>query len=265
MVKERIFISPKKSSMYLVALGQCSKAMKAKLESNSQFESINEDNDLIHLLNLIQDVSYAYKSKQYPYLSVYNGVRSMYSNYQNNYATVDSYLESFQNMNQVVEHCGGNFGTHPLLVQNILTKNGVTSPTNTQKAEAEDKLKEAYLAITFLCGLNREKYQDLLDDLSHLFITGKDIYPKLVVEAHSLVLHWKNKKSGPRQRIGDGINFNTIGEEDSDGEAVNVTQGGVIRKKNGQPVKCLQPLSVGLPAETTKCRVIKCYCNCQHS
>ena len=74
--------------------------MKAKLESNSQFESINEDNDLIRLLNLIQDVSYTYKSKQYPYLLLYNGVRAMYSNYQKNYAIVDSYLESFQNMNK---------------------------------------------------------------------------------------------------------------------------------------------------------------------
>ena len=94
-LKRELLYRQNKSSMYSIALGQCSEAMKAKLEASTQFEPINDDSDLIRLLKLIRDVSFAYEYKQYPYLSVYNGVRSLYSNYQKNYTSVDNYLESF--------------------------------------------------------------------------------------------------------------------------------------------------------------------------
>ena len=88
--------------------------------------------------------------------------------------TVDNYLESFQNIHQVVDHCGGNFGMHPSLVQDILNKTGNTSPTTTDTKEAGEKSKDAYPAMAFICGLNRDKYQDLLDDLSKSYISGRD-------------------------------------------------------------------------------------------
>ena len=185
-----------KSSIFSIALGQYSEAMKAKLESSTNYETINDDSDLIGLLKLIRDVSYEYESKQYPYLSVYNAVRLLYGNYQKNYMTVNNYLESFQNIHQVVDHCGGNFGTHPSLVQDILDKAGNTLPTTTETKEAGNKSRDAYLAMVFLCEMNHDKYQDLLDDLSNSYISGRDEYPKTVVDAHSLVLHWKCKKIG---------------------------------------------------------------------
>ena len=85
--------------MYSVAIGQFSEAMTSKLEASTQFKSINDDSDLIRLLKLIRDVSFAYESKQYPYLSFFNAVRSLYANYQKNYMTSANYLESFQNIN----------------------------------------------------------------------------------------------------------------------------------------------------------------------
>ena len=227
-----------KSSLYSVALGQCSEGMRAKLEADSTFEGINTGSDLIELLKLIRKVSFAYESKKYPYLAAYNSIRSLYGNYQKNYSSVDSYLETFQNLVQVSDHCGGNFGLHSKLINDILTKAGITSPTDDQQRAAETESKEKYLAMAFLCGLNKEKYQGLMDDLSNSFLNGRDEYPETVVEAHSLVLHWRGKKSGSKMRYNDGVNFSTIGEEEDNDDFVQVNRGSIIRKKNGQPVKC---------------------------
>ena len=127
--------------------------------------------------------------------------------------TVDNYLESFQNINQVVEHCRGNFSVLLSLAKEVLDKTGKSSPTADEKKVAEGKAREAYLAMAFLCSLNREKYQDLLDNLSNTYISGIYEYSKTVVDAHSLVLHWKDKKGPQREWFSDGVNFNIIGEE----------------------------------------------------
>ena len=87
-------------------------------------------------------------------------------------------MESFQNWVQVVEYCGGNFGDHPSLIKYNLMKKGITNTDTAQSKAALEESKEAYLAITFLFGLNCEKYQDLLDDLLKSYLVGHDKYPK---------------------------------------------------------------------------------------
>ena len=64
---------------------------------------------------------------------------------------------------------------HPDLVDHVLKKNGITPPGNvTEQKKAEEELKEAYLAMAFLSGLSKEKFQDLLEDLSNAFLASQD-------------------------------------------------------------------------------------------
>ena len=133
-------------------------------------------------------------------------------------------MESFQNLAQVVEHCGGNFGDHPSLIKYVLQKKNIAIPDTTQSKAALEECREAYLVITFLCGLNCDKYQDLLDDLSNSYLAGRDKYPQTVVDAYNLVTNWKGKKSSQGTRLNDGINFNTVGDEKIDGE-INLNRG----------------------------------------
>ena len=63
-----------KASLYSIVLGQCTEAMKAKLESDSGYETISGDSDVIELLKLIRSIAFAYESKRYPYLAVFTGI-----------------------------------------------------------------------------------------------------------------------------------------------------------------------------------------------
>ena len=139
-------------------------------------------------------------------------------------------MESFQNLVQVVEYCGGNFGDHPSLIKYNLMKKGISNLDTAQSKAALEESKEAYLAITFFCGLNREKYQDLINDLSKSYLAGRDKYLTAVMDAYNLVTNWRGKENSQGIRLNDGINFNTLGKEQVGGD-INVNMG-IIRKRN---------------------------------
>lgn len=213
-------IPQNKSSMFSILLGQCSKAMKSKLESKGIYDKISESSKLIGLLELIRNVAFSYKSKQYPYLAVYSAIKRIYGNFQRSYTTNNNYMETFQILSQVVTHCGGNFGHHPELVKYVLKQKGLTK-TSAQTQEIEEaaaEFREAYMAMAFLSGLNNDKYQGLLDELTNAFLSGRDEYPKTVVDAYNLVTNWRGKKPASQLKINDGVNFNIFGEEVEDGE-----------------------------------------------
>ena len=185
-----------KSSMFSIVLGQCSEAMKVKLESETDYKKISSKSDVIKLLKMIRNVAFAFESKRYPLLAVHTEIKGLYGNYQKSYMGCDSYMESFQNLVQVIEHCGGDFGNHPTLIKYNLKQKGITAPDSTKSKNALEESKEAYLAISFLCRLNKDKYQDLLDNLSNSYLAGQDEYPKTVVDTYNLVTNWKvNKRS----------------------------------------------------------------------
>ena len=71
-----------KSSMFSIVSGQCSEAMKAKLESEADNETISTKSDVINLLKLIRNVAFAYESKRCSFLPVHTAIKSMYGNYQ---------------------------------------------------------------------------------------------------------------------------------------------------------------------------------------
>ena len=107
--KQESLYRQNKSSMFSIVLGQCSEAMRAKLESETDYKAISTSIDVIKLLKLIRNVAFAYESKRYPFLAVHTAIKTLYNNYQKTYTGSNSYMESFQNLVQVVDNCGGNF------------------------------------------------------------------------------------------------------------------------------------------------------------
>ena len=73
-------------------------------------------------------------------------------------------------MKEAVEHCGGEIGKHRELRDYLLKKKGITGGGNEDdKTKADVESKEAYEAVAFLCDLNGERYQGLLDELANAF------------------------------------------------------------------------------------------------
>ena len=58
------------------------------------------------------------------------------------------------------------------------------------------------------------------------------------MDAYSLVINWKGKKDTTKPRYNDGVNFNMTDKYDTQDNFVNINKGNIIKKKNGQLVKC---------------------------
>ena len=136
---------------------------------------------------MIRGIAFDYEPKRYPPLAVYSAVRSLYKHYQKAHVTNDTYLEAHQNLVDFIDHCGGNLAGRKTLAKYILEKKGLTSPSDDEKKAAASKAKDAYEAMAYLCGLNRDRYQDLLNQLANAFLAGQDKYPKNLVGAYNLV------------------------------------------------------------------------------
>ena len=61
----------------------------------------------------------------------------------------DSYLEAYQNLRDVVNHCGGNLSVHESLIKHTLKKEGITSASDDEREAATVKEKSMYKAMLF--------------------------------------------------------------------------------------------------------------------
>ena len=123
---------------------------------------------------------------------------------------------------------------------------GITDPsmaTPEQTLAVAQKSRDKYEVIMYLCGLNQNRFQGLIDNLNNSFLQGRDKYPQSLTEAYKLSTNWRET---PRQRAidkGDAINF--LQDADSNDECNDdhadialTTKGKEVRHKNGTLIKC---------------------------
>ena len=101
----------------------------------------------------------------------------------------------------MLTHCGAAIGNSEKLIIYLLTKKNLTldTVTPTSLEQTQDEARDAFLAIAFLCGLNRKLYQDLHDELSNSFLNDRNDYPKDLTSAYNFALE---RRGNAQQRIG---------------------------------------------------------------
>ena len=119
-----------KAEMYSKVIGQCTDALRAKLEADKNYTTYNTNGDVVSLLNLIRTLAYDYESERYPFLALHSSLKSFYAHSQKAHESNDQYRESFQGAKEVVEHCGAELGKYKVLADYII-KDGGGNPTTT--------------------------------------------------------------------------------------------------------------------------------------
>ena len=154
--------------------------MKNRLEGEGSFEHIDKYSDVIKLLNIINSISYSYKSKPHPFLSVHQPMKAFYASYQQTTMSYDSYMEPITNLRDAIVHCGGSMGYHPFLVNKKPNISGV-DPTNSNYQQVETtktESKEAYMLVNFTSIINQNRYGHLMNELQNTFRMERYEYPK---------------------------------------------------------------------------------------
>jgi hypothetical protein len=116
---------------YMLVYGQCSDGVWAKLESMPDFNWMEKSCDLVLLLTNIQTVRFSYQGQQNKTHALIDAQKQLFSMYQDQMTSCQSYFERFKVMVQVVKHCGGHIRSQ---VQKAIRQQG-TEQRTTEAAE----------------------------------------------------------------------------------------------------------------------------------
>jgi hypothetical protein len=203
--------------VYSLIWGQCTEFLRAKLEAKDGYARMKEHYDTIDLLKSIKDSVFKFSDQKYAPHSLHEAMRKFYTSHQDKHSNAQDYYQRFKNQVEVVEHCGGSVGRHSGLIEKALKDMSLTrrNASPGQLQAAEKSAKEAYMACAFLLGSDRKRYGKLIEDLENDHVQRNDKYPKTLVEAYNLLIHWKQDPKHLMRVLGssgDGLAFAHVGE-----------------------------------------------------
>jgi Zinc knuckle len=146
-VKRGILLSENLKTAYSLIYGQCSEAMRAKLESRPNHQAMEASADAIALLENIRTVMFQFQAQCYATLALHEAKRRFYTPFtQDKHSTVQQYYETFKNNVDVIEYCGGTIGDDPGLVaaelvrMNCTTVNATAAQREQGQAAAQERV-----------------------------------------------------------------------------------------------------------------------------
>ena len=180
-------------NLFSLVLGQCTKAMRTKLQADDDWEEISRDQSPIRLLKLIKNINYHFESTKHKAHALLEAYRRFYSQWQHRNMDLDDYFEQFNNHVEVIGYCGGILAADPSLVKEQLVKAGVDPDTATdeQRQAAGDAAEENFLATALILFSDKNRYGKLVEDLENSHSMGKSNYPTDLNDAYNMLLNWK--------------------------------------------------------------------------
>ena len=200
-----------RGKVFNVILGQCTQVLKDQMKHDSKYNAVIANNNPLDLLSLIERTILAQSDDQYPYMTVYDQERQLFSFHQNNLSN-DQYYEKFNTKCDVAKAVGVT-KVHRACMEHTamdVYKNKFEELDENEKADVVEKSEERYLTYLFIThssSVNDRLKNSLRDD----YAKGQDNYPKTMQEA--LHLLEKFTKTTPTLQVGsEGRTFAQQGQ-----------------------------------------------------
>ena len=169
-------------SLFYVVLGQCDKAITAKLESIDGYTAQVAQGNCLWLLQHVRATMNQFNSGQYPYVTLFQAHRHFYNLLQGR-KTVTEYYHAFKMEYDTIGLLHG--WLPPDLELDAGVQPGVTgeSDANTQAA-----IHQREVATYFILGADKNRFGKLQRDLQDNFARGTNQFPTTLTAAYSLLL-----------------------------------------------------------------------------
>jgi hypothetical protein len=174
-------------TLYSVAWGQCSEAMKTKLQTHDDFPANDLLADCAWLLKEIKAITFHFEGQRYIFLSLDDAHCDLCAYYQGPNESLTAYHNTFKNKIDVLEHYGGNFGTDDGLIHAASTLPSAPSGPLALKKFTRNRS----VALAFLKRADPFRFGLLWIDLENNYVRGKDEYPADLTGAYNMLYHYK--------------------------------------------------------------------------
>lgn len=210
MLRRRTY-NNNRSNVYTVVLGQCSEPLKAKLEAQDDWETINNEHDLVKLLKSIKVWMLNQQSTKNPVVAAYGSIIAMTRVRQGRYESLIEYRKRFVAAAQVLDHIEIDMGAALRKIVGTTLENDDQTTRDLASAEqiktAEKKARQKLLAVAFISGADRPRYQEAEADLENDYLKGVDRYPADVTAAYNRLMGWTKSNGVKESPYNDGISF----------------------------------------------------------
>jgi hypothetical protein len=192
------------AAIWSVTYGQCTRAMRDKLDAIPEFEDKYKDKDCLWLFASIRGINMKFDQTRYAHLALLEAFQGLLTIKQTPGQTVNDYSRDLLSASETIEHYGGSIVLNP----NLASEKDPTGKKRTpdQRAAAT---KAELLALLLLRGSDQSRYGSLVGHLANQYANGRDEYPKDLATATSLLIHYstpmdrrpnkpKDKESAPK-------------------------------------------------------------------
>jgi hypothetical protein len=163
---------------FAIIHGQCNRAMKAKIEDDANWETIDKNCDPIGLLKIIKAIAHNNESQRNPTVSLIFAEQRLMNMTQADGQSNDSYRLKFENQANVIENMGGQLYRDSTL--NIVSKQKYNKDYNQLKLTEQTLCQEAatdlWKATLLITNSNPNKFDQLKKEL-HNNTQHTDSYP----------------------------------------------------------------------------------------
>ena len=188
---------------YGVILGQCSKAVKDKLECRDDWTTMEAQLDPIMLLKAIKEITQNYEDSKYPIATIHKALISLLGIKQDEKETSGTYAKRFRVALEIQEAQAGK-----MQLEKYAQSMPEYDEQNATKIErCKERAWDRLVAYTFIYGLDRKRYGNLVTDLANNYALGDDKYPRSLSGATETVNNYtKNRTNTSNNRNNTQIN-----------------------------------------------------------
>ena len=197
---------------FAIIYDECSKAVKFRLKTADNWDTIKDDQSLHLLIKAIQKICVDHNDTNQDMYNVVQACKHMFLFQQDNDTPTEDYIRDFKSYWDTCEAYQAEPANHPKLIKARLEDLMVgTTATLGEKTKAELQIKDEFMTGLLISSANQKRFGLLKRDLQNFYLKGQDDYPKTFEEAKRLLSNWKAPQSNafirPPSR-NDGVTFN---------------------------------------------------------
>ena len=177
------------NKVYGLILGQCTRGVMNKLESEKSWDATSKKHDPIELLKLIKQVTLNYQDSKYTYKSIFKTVQAFHTVRQHEGETLIDYVKRFKILKDLMEIHHG-----PLTFKAHILNDPALKPDKSNRAELKKVAYDKYVAYMFIQGLDPKRHRNLATELDNQHALGDDKFPKDLSAAVSQAAYYKDIK-----------------------------------------------------------------------
>ena len=188
---------------YALILGQCTPAVKVKLEHRADWEDIKTNHDPIALIKAVKQVTHNLSDKKYPVASICHAFKSLFTIRQAESESLNSYYQRFQNTMEIAEILHGKLGMEKYVDYLLEDYEEDEMPEEEEKAKMKDQGYNRLVAYLFLEGIDHNRTGNLLKDLNNNYaFQSEQVYPVDLPAAVEMVVNYKKTDTNKRPKSG---------------------------------------------------------------